>query len=329
MKETTTIEQNDGKIYIDIRLGGIKRYFLGKPNDWDMKVKREVLKCIVFFGIENNGNFEPIGTGFFIGVPYENEAHRQHVYLVTAKHNIDPGKGNCNAFSVNTKDGNIVINFQTSGWYDPLSESADICLRPIEIADEWDVLILPVDMITPKELIGSDDWITTGSDVFITGLFTEFSGKLKNHPIVRKGSIAMMPTEKINSTGIGLIDAYLIEVRSVSGLSGSPVFWYATSNDIQTVFTPLASVNRARPSIQQEFWGLLGLVQGHYPISDDKDVEPVYDNHKGRMKGEINAGIASVTPASKINDILMRDELKKQRREDEEIWSNKKGATPD
>ena len=44
-----------------------------------------------------------------------------------------------------------------------------------------------------------------------------------NLPIVRLGAIAAMPGEYIK-TDWGCLRAYLIEARSIGGLSGSPVF---------------------------------------------------------------------------------------------------------
>ena len=123
-----------------------------------MKVKAETLKCAAFLGIEVDGKFGPAGTGFFVGVPYEHDKTRQHTYLVTAKHNIDPKRGNCNAFRVNTKDGKSkVVRFSASQvWYDHLTETVDACLCPIGIEEDWDILVLPFEMITPAGMLGND-----------------------------------------------------------------------------------------------------------------------------------------------------------------------------
>ncbi len=283
-----------------------------------MKVKDETLKCVVFLGVEAEGVFTPAGTGFILGVPYEMGEAKEHIYLVTAKHNIEPNRGNCNAFRVNTKDGKSrVVQFDPQQrWYDHSDAIADVCLCPIAIEEDWDVLVLPYGMITDKEMLGNDDWITNGSDIFITGLFADTPGATKNRPIVRKGSIAMIPAEKI-TTEFGVKEVYLIEARSVGGLSGSPVFWYATSDDLDMgkVFElrGIKSPSRIKPAIRQEFWGLLGLIQGHFPTNDNEEKEPSYDRKKDKKKGIINAGIAAVTPAIKVSDILAGDELRTER----------------
>ena len=74
---------------------------------------------------------------------------------------------------------------------------------------------------------------------------------------------------------MGLMSAFLVEVRSLGGLSGSPVF--AVGND-----------NRI---------GLIGLVHGHF---DQRSSDPdgvSEDANAAFQEEQINAGIAIVVPA--------------------------------
>ena len=73
------------------------------------------------------------------------------------------------------------------------------------------------------EKVIKENEIEVGEEVFVTGLFSHHHGQSKNIPIVRVGNISAMPEEKIQ-TKEHLMDAYLIEARSIGGLSGSPVF---------------------------------------------------------------------------------------------------------
>jgi hypothetical protein len=55
------------------------------------------------------------------------------------------------------------------------------------------------------------------------------TGRKRNIPIVRTGNISMIPSEKVPGIQIRRgesveSEVYLIEARSVGGLSGSPVF---------------------------------------------------------------------------------------------------------
>jgi hypothetical protein len=65
--------------------------------------------------------------------------------------------------------------------------------------------------------------IGIGDAVFITGLFSHHPGKARNLRVIRVGNIAAMPDEPVK-TQRGEMEAYLIEARSLGGLSGSPVF---------------------------------------------------------------------------------------------------------
>jgi hypothetical protein len=66
--------------------------------------------------------------------------------------------------------------------------------------------------------------IGIGNEVAFAGLFVNHHGKKRNEPIVRFGNICGIPSEPV-STKAGDIEAYLVESRSVGGLSGSPVLW--------------------------------------------------------------------------------------------------------
>lgn len=61
-----------------------------------------------------------------------------------------------------------------------------------------------------------------GEDLFLVGRFVDRDGIQHNQPTVRFGAIAQMPGDPIE-TPIGRQDAFLTELRSVSGYSGSSV----------------------------------------------------------------------------------------------------------
>jgi hypothetical protein len=96
-------------------------------------------------------------------------------------------------------------------------------------------------------------------------------------PIVRFGNIALISDEFIPTTKFGDMEAYLIEARSIKGISGSPVF----------VLKPTDNGWRA---------SLRGLMHGHW------DLKPgaIIDADDGKSGGgSMNMGIAIVVPAKK------------------------------
>lgn len=136
--------------------------------------------------------------------------------------------------------------------------------------------------------------IGIGDEVFMTGLFTNHSGKEKNIPIVRIGNIAAMPDEPIRSADFGNLHAYLVELRSLGGLSGSPVFVY---------LTPSRIINGTHNLNSYAEFFLLGLLHGHWDLkSATKGVE--LDQFTPNKETNINTGIGIAVPACGILEII-------------------------
>ena len=130
-----------------------------------------------------------------------------------------------------------------------------------------------------------------GNEVAFAGLFVNHHGRLRNEPIVRFGNIAAMPAEPV-SAKVGDIEAYLVESRSVGGLSGSPVF---------VDVGHYRSVNRRlepRPTGNMMMY-LLGIMNGHWDAP--KEAAAVDD---GISTEYVNMGIAVVTPIDKLLKVI-------------------------
>jgi hypothetical protein len=137
------------------------------------------------------------------------------------------------------------------------------------------------------------------------------------HPIVRHGNLAMLPKEKLQ-TEMGFANIYLIEARSMGGLSGSPAFARPTV---------LLSGERRDDKYIDPVFGtggakFLGVVQGHWDIRPSEKNKPqIHHTSQG-----VNLGIAIVTPAYKLQEILDRPELVDLRNRIEE--NRRKESTP-
>jgi hypothetical protein len=262
-----------------------------------MRVPEDVRKCVVFLGLEVlNEHKQPelrfSGTGFMVGVRARKNENISFSYLVTAKHVEVKLRGKRFAVRANTKDGGAeVFWFQDVHWFHhPDDASADIAVMswvPPEVVDYrlWDIGDLMFDAAMEGAGVG------VGTDVFVTGLFAKHSGTSKNLPIVRAGNIAMLPDERVPTTNFGDMQVYLIEARSIGGLSGSPVF---VSTDTRRVL-------------------LLGNIHGHW----DLPPAAVSDAVDAQLLKSVNAGVAMVTPAVKIYETIFQEELVKIREEEE------------
>ena len=233
-------------------------------------------------------------------------------YLVTAKHcadKIKDRKAYLRANSVKGESAIIEVKAGEMKWFHhPTDTAADVAITPLGASQKIiDYLPLPIPMLL-REQTRIEKGIGIGDEIFITGLFTYHAGKSKNIPIVRTGNIAMTPDEKIPVKNFGEMDAYLIESRSIGGLSGSPVFAISYSPEKTEMH-------------------LLGLIHGHWDCDPESIVDEVSED--SGIKARLNMGIAIVTPASKILDIINCAELIEMRdREIKEIES-KNSPVPD
>src|SRR5205085_3060301 len=166
------------------------------------------------------------GTAFVVGVRTNAESGLAH--LVTAKHvaeAIAPAEA---VIAMNAKDG--APRFLRTGnqkwFYHPTeSDSVDVAVIPFGTTNfaEYDITWIPEDIFATEERI-TQFGIGLGDEIVVVGLFTRFFGSTHLIPLVRSGSIAMMPRDKVPTGAFGEMEAYLAEGRSIGGLSGSPVF---------------------------------------------------------------------------------------------------------
>lgn len=133
--------------------------------------------------------------------------------------------------------------------------------------------------------------ISLGDEVFIVGLFRHHVGSLKNIPIVRVGNLAALNEEKV-VTPSGERDAYLIEARSIGGLSGSPVFFNLGS---------VRAFGEDLKFLKKPIFILSGLIHGHYDVENLNEDNA---NEDSLTPEKINTGIAIVTPIHKVIETI-------------------------
>ena len=266
-------------------------------GDYDptVRVPEVVLKSVGFIGEMTERDSAGVGgdlvaTGFFVSTPFRNPvlANKRFVYFVTAAHVAKDLSDKPIYFLVNKRGGGVTsLDPMGEGWIKhPTDPSADIAVVPLRLNPEADVMtVAEPDLVRPFDL--SDKRVGIGDEVFITGLFTAAPGESRNMPIVRHGNLAMVPEEQIQ-TEMGFADVYLVEARSIGGLSGSPVF-------VRTADYRSEGLDSTR-GIK-----LLGLMHGHWDIRESEINQPsiVHDRQRG-----VNLGIGIVVPAIKIVETI-------------------------
>lgn len=253
------------------------------------------------------------GSGFVISYPSGTGWNIR--YVVTNKHVFD-------------NNGIYVrLNYPHGRGFHVVGISADLWTEaPGE--DDFVVAVLPLpDAIQPYELtlnnpgpIGRLDLtreeatalhVGPGDEAYMVGRFVAHGGRVSNNPIARFGSIALMPNPaELVRDGRGKdVEAYLIEMRSHAGFSGSPVFLLIPANSFRGDFgfTDLDdNVTRFR---------LLGIDTGH--MVDPLDVQRHEPNGWVKIPDTRVAhytDVSIVSPIWKVVDLLEREDMAEERR---------------
>jgi hypothetical protein len=264
-------------------------------------------------------------------------------YVVTAAHVIEGAGDRCLYLRVNTNDGFDDIAIQREEWF--IHDHADVAIVRVKWTGEQPYnlySIYPEQFVradfglqmpgTPvAELSGTGQspnfatppviQVGTGDQISIIGLFVQHYGQSKSLPIVRTGTIARMPLAPVRYRHPGGTYseqlAYLVEIHSHGGLSGSPVYVHRRAATLTQIDAPLVS-QAGQPSLgkiwvpdpEGEVVNFLGLVSGHFDMAQTAETTGDID---GTVTVAINSGIAVVTPAEAVRELLWREDVLEDR----------------
>ncbi len=273
-----------------------------------------VLQCVFYVhpspNAANAGKFG--GTGFLVGTPLEDNYHLNQLYAVTNRHVIAGASGEV-VLGINKADGHReYIHTQNADWF-LHPDGQDVAVYPIVLSPDYQYNFIGTRLFFLTPQIVHARGIGPGDDVFMVGRFIGQDGAQGNLPTARFGHIGRMNAEPIKDGNGVEQDSFLVEMRSIPGYSGSPVFVYInpTLASPPSFMTPLG-----HPYNQSQHgpW-LLGIDWSHLTsfsavLNKDKRsaVEPP-------QWVEINSGMAGVIPAWRIQEILDLPELVMRREE--------------
>jgi len=303
------------------------RYTIEKEYDSSVRVPDYVLKCVGFVcEVEHRDSGgvpsgDPHATGFFVSVLCKHPALRAGgacaVYFVTAKHVVDDLSDRNIFLSVNSKFGGKTTIEGIIGdrwWHHPTDATADVAVAQVWPHPSAAVISVSIVQLATPEILSLMD-VGIGDEVYSTGLFAPADGTKSNIPIVRHGNIAMMPGEQIQ-TELGYADVYLVETRSLPGISGSPVFVRPTVEFTAKgkKGTPAAVFAPGQGAM------LLGLMHGHWDVKESEMHKAFFEHDRKRG---VNMGIGIVVPAIKILETINQEGLVAIRREGEKQATRK------
>src|SRR5262249_38173469 len=230
------------------------------------------------------------------------------LYVVTNAHLIE---GNCTIVRLNRQDGSIdILPLTYDDWR--LHEAGDdIAAAPVNLTAEhrhnW---IFTSEFVTPKTL--RDFNIGPGDEVFMVGRFSEHQGVDRNAPVVRFGNISMVEPAPIDQGERGRRqESFLVEMRSQSGFSGSPVIVYFGTTGVRQQ-VPVGGLSLASLVINKGW--LVGIDWGHLPRKSS-----VFDADGTQTEYSVreSSAMACVVPAWKLLELLEGDDLVRRRQRGE------------
>lgn len=305
------------------------------------RIVDQIVQCSVYLyaseqAAREGSNFG--GSGFLAHVPSETNPSRNHLYAITNKHVVDKGY---QVLRLTKKTGGVdTIPTRPGDWI--RHPQCDVAVIAIEFSHEtfqwWSV---GTDLFITPEIIKTYN-IGLGDEAFLIGRLVTHAGKQKNAPISRFGNVSLMadPSEPIRCQDYEQ-EGFLVECRSLSGFSGSPVF-VETRQEYENDAAQKVAEHRGEhllkktgpPGTVEASTGgfftswikgkfgpwLLGIDWGHIPIFG-----PVYSERSQDAQYrkpdhwvEANTGIACVLPAWYIVETLDDRELMRARRDEDE-----------
>lgn len=236
-------------------------------------------------------NGAPVGgTGFFV--------RRQHPltdrsvqYLVTNTHVAQSAP---RAFRINTTDG--TGHFHEIGAHEWVSHpnGDDISAVVLPFQPGWTAAALDWSDLAITRPRMAELNMGVGDEVFMLGRFISHGTLQLNQPLARFGNVAMMPGQLVKD-GRGVdVEAFLVEMRSLSGFSGSPVFVYMGPGTYRGNGTMM-------PFYSETIW-LMGIDTGHKTLLakvHQRNGEP-----EEKLVVYLNTGVSIVAPVWRIEELL-------------------------
>jgi hypothetical protein len=258
----------------------------------------------------------PCGTGFVAGRRSTVLANFNHYYGVTNWHTAY--EAGASIIRINTVSGSRFLDYGPEDWHF-VSGGDDLAI--IDLTDQTqrgDQVAHYTDSGFVDKAFIERFQVGLGEDVFMTGLFADQHGGERNTPAARFGNLALLaddnaPIEQPNGS---VRPCHLVDMRSRSGFSGSPVSLYRLPGfDLSDVpnhpapYTPDGMLSWD-PRLLPKFVALLGIHCGQYfdevrvfktrPKPHERVGDPIHEGDKLY----IQSGMTIVIPAWRITEML-------------------------
>lgn len=282
-------------------------------------IRNEYLECVVYlYSSEDAAKSDEHAGGTAFIVSMHSEAGHglpPHIYLVTNRHMVKRAKKDDDVYlfaRINTRYGKTEpLNTEGTWTWD---DQDDLAVAPVSLPEYSQHISLSdiADFLTDDKI--EEYQIGIGDDVFMVSRLVGNEGKAasRNAPVARFGNISKLPDpdDPIQMKSGNQV-AYIVEMHSVGGCSGSPVFFYIPGHRM-----PDGKMRSRQGVVIVPL--LMGVDCGHRP-----DLIPVLSEqgraHHRNLYVEANSGMAIVVPTSRLIRLLNKPKLVKGRREADAI----------
>jgi hypothetical protein len=259
---------------------------------------------------------EHMGTGFFVSfvdgrLPQVGGHPDGFTYLVTNRHVVQPGAEidkpclilNSTILLNRRPDSTHTSTFaelttlgRAVNWEYSDDASVDLAVTPITLpAEKYDYMAIPTtEFVTDDEL--RTKAVVEGDPVLFAGLFIQSFQEVHTlEPIVRSGTLGMVPEAKLKTTMNGKLgNEYLADVHAFGGNSGSPM---------------LVDTYRFQGKLGYDY-KLLGAISGEMLENSDLTFNVTTTL---TANAAANSDVSMVVPAAEILSILHDKRLQTER----------------
>jgi len=253
--------------------------------------------------------WQPIGTGFLATIRSEADPEVRYAYAVTADHVIaDQNRVEIQAPNP-FGNGELYDPIELTDWRQPI-EGLDLAVAPFDHANQDERTFAAVDF--ERQVLPANAMPALAATVYYVGLLAPL-----NRAMARSGTIGALNQEGIRHDGGYEYTAHLVDCRSYGGFSGSPCYLetaFAGLRPVQPTMPIAATWSELEPLGNINYFAALcGMFTQH--LETDGDVVSRY-------------GVGIMLRSDEIREALMSDELRKERREQDDRLSKEEPGGP-
>jgi len=261
------------------------------------------------------------GSGFIVGMRSIRFPDLMFTYIVTNRHVVK--EKHCLVVRMNNPNGSTIEYESNIDVWQEHPDGHDLIVASLGYISPDVAQYKAIDttyFVTP-ELIADYD-IGIGDEVAMIGRFIGHDGKQKNMPSARFGNISMMP---MNHSVGSLQESFAVEMRSVSGFSGSPVFVKINTYEPRPDSRKLQHIDLGNWGFQYYFLGVdWGHIHGFDPVYIKRGDELF--SPPDNLVVKANTYLSGVVPAWKLMEILQMDKYRLSREAEEDKIAEQREA---